>query len=581
MATTSDGGVGRLELLASAIAGRPLEVAVVDPGELPWTDGVAVFVDEEASPGDQVRAVAVQASLLAAGSLGPDIAARLHRRPALARRYLAVEGHRALAVHAAVLPRPARLLVDRSGAAPSDSPAASLALAASRAPIGDPPAVFGTIHPRRLRAAPVARPGAGADDPVAPHVPRTERQQLQELDDGEDADSAGAFDMFNPVGGGGAVGRLLQRLLGNARSKGGGQPGADAPTHRTGRGGRVTRGASMSATRVPLPDDVDGTTGRGATYPEWNVHERRYRPGWCTVTEQVPESRPEGGGDGRGVPADAHALRRPLARLGLELERRHRQLQGDDIDVDALVEARVALAAGCGPGEAVYVDSVRRRRDLSVVILLDVSGSAGEPSATGASVHEHQRAAAAGLAVALADLGDRVALYGFRSQGRRAVQVLPVKRFGDGLDASVLRRLGGLVPGAYTRLGAAIRHGAAILEREGGTARRLLVVLSDGFAYDHGYEGAYGEADARRALAEARRRGMGCVCLSIAADTEPEALRRVFGTAAHAAIPHARLLPTTVGPLFRAALRLAEQQRRMSQRRQRTRERLAIERRTA
>jgi nitric oxide reductase activation protein len=196
-------------------------------------------------------------------------------------------------------------------------------------------------------------------------------------------------------------------------------------------------------------------------------------------------------------------------------------------------------------------------------------------------VHEHQRAAAAGLTVALADLGDRVALYGFRSQGRRAVQVLPVKRFGDGLDASVLRRLGGLEPGAYTRLGAAIRHGAAILESEGGTARRLLVVLSDGFAYDHGYEGAYGEADARRALAEARRRGMGCVCLSIAADIDPEALRRVFGTAAHAAIPHARQLPATVGPLFRAALRLAEQQRRMSQRRQRTRERLAIERRTA
>jgi nitric oxide reductase activation protein len=224
---------------------------------------------------------------------------------------------------------------------------------------------------------------------------------------------------------------------------------------------------------------------------------------------------------------------------------------------------------------------VRRRRDLSVLILLDVSGSAGEPSATGASVHEHQRAAAAGLTAALHGLGARVALYGFRSQGRRAVQVLPVKRFGEGLDARVLRRLGGVVPGAYTRLGAAIRHGAAVLEDEGGTARRLLVVLSDGFAYDHGYDGPYGEADARRALAEARRRGTACLCLSIAADTDVRALQRVFGTAAHAAIPHVRQLPATVGPLFLAALRLAEQQRRMSQRKQRTRERLAIERRTA
>jgi nitric oxide reductase activation protein len=225
------------------------------------------------------------------------------------------------------------------------------------------------------------------------------------------------------------------------------------------------------------------------------------------------------------------------------------------------------------PGEAIYVESVRRRRDLSVLVLLDVSGSAGEPGASGRTVHDHQVRAAAALTTALHDLGDRVALYGFRSMGRQAVQLLPVKRFGARLDGTVLRRLGGLVPGAYTRLGAAIRHGAAVLEAEGGTSRRLLVVLSDGFAYDHGYEGAYGEADARRALAEARRRGTACLCLSVAATTDPEALRRVFGTAAHASVPHAGQLAATVGPLFRAALQLADVQRRRSQRRQRTRAR--------
>ena len=103
-----------------------------------------------------------------------------------------------------------------------------------------------------------------------------------------------------------------------------------------------------------------------------------------------------------------------------------------------------------------------------------------------------------------------------------------------------MRRLHGLVPGAYSRLGAAIRHGAAVLEERGGTPRRLLVVLSDGLAYDHGYEPAYGAADARRALAEARRRGTGCLCLSIGASTDAETLRRVFGSAAHATLPGSR-----------------------------------------
>jgi nitric oxide reductase NorD protein len=196
-----------------------------------------------------------------------------------------------------------------------------------------------------------------------------------------------------------------------------------------------------------------------------------------------------------------------------------------------------------------------------VLLLLDVSGSAAEPGATSGTVHEQQRSAAAALLSALHDLGDRVALYAFHSQGRSAVSVLPVKRFDDDLDALAMRRLHGLVPGGYSRLGAAIRHGASVLERRGGASRRLLVVLSDGLAYDHGYERVYGAADARRALAEARRRGTACLCLGIGASTDADALRRVFGSAAHAAVARPEHLERVIGPLFRSALRSAEVRR--------------------
>src|SRR4029079_18255326 len=136
-------------------------------------------------------------------------------------------------------------------------------------------------------------------------------------------------------------------------------------------------------------------------------------------------------------------------------------------------------------------------------------------------------------------------------------------------DGAMIERLTRLTPGAYTRLGAAIRHATTVVEERAGTPRRLLVVLSDGFAYDHGYEGDYGEADARRALIEARRRGIGCLCLSIGAATEPDALSRVFGPAAHASLAHTDQLPPVVGPLFHAALRSAESQRRQWQRTER------------
>jgi nitric oxide reductase NorD protein len=223
----------------------------------------------------------------------------------------------------------------------------------------------------------------------------------------------------------------------------------------------------------------------------------------------------------------------------------------------------VETLAGSAPDEAVYTDSLRRRRDLAVLVLLDISGSSGEAGTFGATVHEQQRDAAAALTVALHELGDRVALYAYQSQGRSAVHMLPVKRFDENLDAQVMQRLGSLTPGAYSRLGAAIRHGTSVIAEKAGTSRRLLVVLSDGLAYDHGYERAYGAADARRALAEARRKGVGCLCLTIGAATDSGELSKVFGSAAHASIPKPTQLADVIGPLFRAALRTADLRRKV------------------
>jgi hypothetical protein len=545
-----------LGLLASAIASRDLRVSPGEPGEPAWTDGRAIYVDVDADTREQVEALAVQASLLAAGSLAPDVVRRLARRPALARRYLAIEGHRALAAGEDILPRTLHPLVDPDVAARADSPAASLAAACSREAIADPPDCFGAIRARPL----LASIGRAEGSATRAHVSSEERNRvLAEL--AEEDDDGTATDAFSsPVGGGGAFGRLLARLLRPVRQLGeGGPPGADAPTHRTrarARGGAETvLSTGPTGTLEEMPAEE-----RAARYPEWDVHARRYRRDWCTVHEIEPHSK----GAEPSVASNGYGLRRPLARLGMGLDSCHRQAQGDDIDIDAAVEARVAMMAGSTPDEAVYLDSLRRRRDLSVLLLLDVSGSTAEPGANGPTVHEQQRGVAAALTSALHEIGDRVALYAFHSQGRSAVHLVPVKRFDDDFDAAVMRRLGGLAPGAYSRLGAAIRHGAAVLEQRGSTLRRLLVVLSDGLAYDHGYEPAYGAADARRALAEARSQGVGCLCLTIGACTDAEALRRVFGSAAHATIPRPDQLVHVIGPLFRSALRSAEVRRRVS-----------------
>ncbi len=564
MAVAEDADADRLHslgMLASAFAGRAVAVDAQRPGEPPWTDGQTVFVDLSLPARTNLAAIAVHASMIAAGSLDPDIVRPLVRHSRWARRYLAIEGHRALIANADVLPRVLQSLGDPAIARHSNSPAQSLSLASGNEAVDDPPPEFGVLRVGTLitvaaRAAKLA--------PTA-HVPRgRQRQELADLDDGE-VDDTDDPDLFtSPVGGGGLVGTWLKKMLSSARKtgSGGGQPGADNPTHRTNSGKRGAHAVMSLATAVSedVTDHAADLSTRGVKYPEWDLNRRSYRSDWCTVVEIDSATKVS------AIPAidDAIGLRRPLARLGMGLHRRHRQAQGDDIDIDAVVEGRVDAMAGSVPDESVYLDSLRRRRDLSVLLLLDISGSTAEPGTMGRTVHQQQRTVVANLTVALHDLGDRVALYAYYSQGRSAVSMLPVKRFDDHLDSRVIRRLNSLEPGAYSRLGAAIRHGSAVLEARGGTSRRLLVVLSDGLAYDHGYERAYGAADARRALTEARRRGTGCVCLTVGAGTDVASLRRVFGSTAHASIAQPDELTSVVGPLFRSAIRSAEVKRRVS-----------------
>jgi Mg-chelatase subunit ChlD len=550
-------------MLASAFAGRPLAVDSQSSGGPTWTDGRTVFIDPTLPARATLEAIAVQASMIAAGSLDPDVMRPLARHFRLTKRYLAVEGHRALAANAGMLPR-SLATAGPHIAKRSTSSGHSLSLASGKEAIDDPPPEFGVIRATKVLTA-GARAAEQTDQDKPGHVPRNQhREELTEFDDDEVDDSDDPDLFTSPVGGGGFIGKWLKKMLSSARKtgSGGGPPGADNPTHRTNsakRGAYAVSSLAGAASEDVIDHAADLST-RGVTYPEWDANRRSYRADWCTVLEIDSATKVSAS----AAIDDGIGLRRPLARLGMGLHRRHRQPQGDDIDVDAAVEAHVELMAGSVPDEAVYLDSLRRQRDLSVLMLLDISGSTAEAGTVGRIVHEQQRTVAANLTVALHDLGDRVALYAYYSQGRAAVSMVPVKRFDDHLDSQVIRRLNSLEPGAYSRLGAAIRHGSAVLEARGGTSRRLLVVLSDGLAYDHGYERAYGAADARRALTEARRRGTGCVCLTVGAGTDVASLRKVFGSTAHASIARPDELTSVVGPLFRSAIRSAEVRRRVS-----------------
>jgi nitric oxide reductase NorD protein len=554
MTTSDPTSPDRFRLLATFIAGRSVEVMEAPAGEVGHTNGQVIFVTAGGSVAEQRREMLLQSALLGAGSLDQRLVKAFWARPSVARRYLALEGRRVLAELARQIPLAVALRPDGE---PSTATAdESLEVARSRMKVADPPEWFGAIKPSRL-LAPAAGPGAQVTnkelrlefDPT--DIPETD-------DDGDKEQSAESkiLKLFeNPLFNSQTLADYFRKLMGSSRSPGEGTAGAELQTRAVRRAHSIGANARPLPTRIHFTDDdkPGAAVGiGGALYPEWDVHNNRYRPDWCRVID-VPLTVAADIST-VGVPQD-DVLRRRLARVGLGPKVLRARPDGDELDIEALIELFIDVRSGYSPPEQVYLDRRKLARDLGVLILLDASGSATDTDPDGLSVHDHQRRAATTLAVTLEELGDRVAVYAFRSQGRHAVHLLGIKAFEQRFGALGRARLNQLQPANYTRLGAGIRGAGEILKAKAGTPNRLLVVLSDGFPYDHDYEGRYAEADADKAIEELRADGVACLCLSLGAATDTEALERVFGSAGFASATTLADLSPRMDELFLSSLR--------------------------
>jgi nitric oxide reductase NorD protein len=498
-----------------------------------------------------------QAALIAAGSLEPSVMARITRRRSLRLRYLSLEAARAADALSGVMPARvlARLAAVYDGPLPA-SPQESLAWAgAPDHAVPEAPEWLGTIRPIKvLLAAQAATRGAPTDaDRSAVWL----AEALRELDDEEGSGRGQGLERW-PAPIRNSLASMIQRRF---------DPGRDSPAEAGGAGAKLLVGAptlgrtgrnAQTAQPSGRPRLEPGAVPVGRRYPEWDCLRGSYRRDWCAVAEIDPPTPKQ---EPPLISTSDTRLRRQLARLGLTPERHRHQAEGDGLDLSALVELVVDRAAGA-PGDP-RVCEVKRRtaHDLGVLVLVDATGSTGM-SAEGPRVFDEQRLLAARLTAALEELGVRVATYGFHSRGPKAIRFLRVKDFDDRYDHAAQPRLGGLTPGGFTRLGAAIRHGAHVLWSRAGTSMMLLVLVSDGVPYEDGYEHRYAQEDTRLALRETVNRGIGCACVSVRASTEPEILARVWGEVPHRRLPDASALERHVQPLFRDAMRAATASRR-------------------
>jgi len=558
-----DAPLAKYTMLGCAVSGRPLRVTAGGT-EPSYTDTDVVYVGDD-DLGHARDALLVQSALIRAGSLETPIIQRLLGRPATTRRYLAVEARRALRALCSMLPGAGvERLVELGCDSGARSPVEALTLALSSSPITDPPSVFGVIRPRRVLAARLRVPGTGSDA-SGNGGGDVQAEDTEELGEDEEALRLG---LFGRLVNGGAAGFDLSaralRALGMGREPGAGEAAPGDTGHLRHSRGTTTADPLFLLSPRPVSAEVSAPGAdqpvhlAGWSYPEWDFRQQRYRPAWCTVIDLDPDSDP---GADPIEPSGAHVVRHSLARVGLTRQRWRHQTSGDDIELDAVVRSRADLLAGQTPDERLYIDIRKTRRDLGVLLLLDISGSSVESSRI-TNNHQQQISAAAALADALIALGARVAIYAFRSQGRNSVHFLRIKAFDDQMDLRAHRRLKGLEPRWFTRLGPAVRHAHRLLRAEAGTSNLLLAVLSDGFAYDAGYEDRYAAADSRRALEEARDGGVGVICLTLGSDTAKAMLDSVFGSTVRATGDGIEALAPQLGNLCHAALASADLRRR-------------------
>lgn len=284
-------------------------------------------------------------------------------------------------------------------------------------------------------------------------------------------------------------------------------------------------------------------SSRAHRYPEWNFKRREYRAAWCTVNEQVsPPSSPVAmvASASRRLHGEVLRLQAELKRLELERRWRNRQLDGTEIDIDALVDRQATLMARRHPDPRIYVR--RKVHDSELAMLILVDGSLSSDSwVSGRRIFDVIRDSAQVLVESFEPTSAKLCLGAFYSNTRRDCRFLLAKGFDDSSRVG-LRRLHAVAPAGYTRIGPAIRHSLEVLESS-GARRRLVLLLTDAKPtdYDH-YEGRYGIEDVRQALREAAERGVHCLTLAVR-DQSQAYLTQMFGPHGWMLLPDVHSLP--------------------------------------
>ena len=287
-------------------------------------------------------------------------------------------------------------------------------------------------------------------------------------------------------------------------------------------------------------------------YDEWDGLIRDYRPQWCRITEKPGiEGSPDFVDETfQSYGPMVRLIRRYFETIRPEaLRRLNRQANGEDIDLDALVNWMVDRKQGHEPSDQVYATRQKHDRQVAVAFLVDMSGSTGRQiGSRSRPVIDIEKEGLLLLSEALSAIGDQYAIYGFSGQGRQLVDIHVLKDFDQRSGGRVGLKISGVKPRQQNRDGAAIRHATHRLMQQAAKVR-LLILISDGKPLDDEYADEYSLEDTKMALREARLKGIHPFCITID-QAATDYVKRMYGDIGFLVVDDVESLPTRLPKIY-------------------------------
>jgi nitric oxide reductase NorD protein len=298
---------------------------------------------------------------------------------------------------------------------------------------------------------------------------------------------------------------------------------------------------------VPSSTGGDGLDSQGGILlDEWDYRRNGYRKNWCRIYEREMSLLHSTFVD---TTLDKHRgllikLRRQFEFMKTNEHFVRRQREGEDLDLDAIVEARGDMRAGISPSSKLFVRLQRNERDIATIFLVDMSNS------TEGWVGTVIKEALVLLCEVMDVAGDPYAILGFSGMRRSRCDLYRIKDIEEPYNRLIHQRINSILPREYTRMGPALRYASNILKQYEARTR-LLVTITDGKPEDYDdYKGEYAIEDTRKALMETRGAGIHTFCITVDREAH-DYLPQMFGQGNYIFINEIEKLPLRMIDMYR------------------------------